>query len=122
MIKRMFSAIQAHDLDALLLVCDPDIAIRSLIAEAEGGTFRGHDGVRSWWAAVIEMLDVRPGAESFEEFRGRGITRMALAGRIGDVQVPQTMWMAWKVRNGKVVWWRTCRTEADALEAAGLSE
>jgi hypothetical protein len=27
-----------------------------------------------------------------------------------------------KWRDGKVIWWRNCLTEAEALEAAGLRE
>ncbi len=117
-----YAAITRDDLDAFLAVAHPEIEFRSLIAEAEGRTFRGHDGVREWWDSVIRSLGIRPGPERIEGFRDRGITRLGLAGRIAGVEVPQTMWMAWRVRDGLLVWWTTFRTEAEALEAVGLRE
>jgi ketosteroid isomerase-like protein len=117
-----YAAIARRDLDAFLAIAHPAIEFRSLIAEAEGGTFRGHEGVRQWWQSVIESLGITPGAETIEAFRDRGITRMRLEGTVEGVDVPQHMWMAWRVRDGLCVWWATFRTEAEALEAVGLSE
>jgi hypothetical protein len=34
----------------------------------------------------------------------------------------RTMWLAVKWRDNKTVWWRAFRSEAEALEAVGLSE
>ena len=121
-LEAAYAAIERDDLDAFLDLTHPEIEFHSLIAEADGRTFRGHEGVREWWDAVIRSLGVRPGAEHIEGFRDRGITRMHLAGRIGDVEVPQAMWMAWRLRNGRLIWWATVRTEAEALEAVGLSD
>ena len=120
--EEAYAAITRGDLDAFLKLSHPDIEFRSLIAEAEGHTFHGHDGVREWWAAVIQSLAVEPRPERIEGFRDRGITRLRLAGRIAGVEVPQTMWMSWRVRDGLITWWETFRTEAEALEAAGLAE
>jgi ketosteroid isomerase-like protein len=115
-----YDAITRKDLDAFLALAHPDIEFRSLIAEAEGGTFRGHDGVREWWDSVIQSLDTQPRPERIEGFRDRGITYMRLAGKIAGVEVPQTMWMSWRVRDGQLIWWATFRSEAEALEDAGL--
>ena len=117
-----YAAIERKDLDAFLALAHPEIEFRSLIAEAEGRTYHGHEGVREWWEAVISSLRVRPNPEAIEGFRDRGITRLRLAGNIAGVEVPQTMWMAWRIRDGLIVWWATYRTEDQALEAAGLSE
>jgi ketosteroid isomerase-like protein len=117
-----YAAIARGDLEAFLAVAHPEIEFRSLVAEAEGRTYKGHDGVREWWDSVIRSLGIRPGPEKIEAFRDRGITRMGLAGNIAGVEVPQRMWMAWRVRDGLLVWWATFRTEAEALEAVGLSD
>lgn len=122
LMEAVYARITADDLDGFLALSHPDIEFRSLIAEAEGRTFRGHDGVREWWDSVIHALEIRPGAEKIEGFRDRGITRMSLSGRIGNVQVPQNMWMAWRVRDGLLAWWQTFRTEEEALDAVGLGE
>jgi ketosteroid isomerase-like protein len=122
LMEAAYKAITDDDLDAFLALAHPEIEFRSLIAEAEGRTFQGHDGVREWWDSVIQAFAIRPGAEEIEGFRDRGIGRLRLAGSIGGVEVPQTMWMSWRVRDGLLVWWATFRTETEALEAVGLRE
>jgi ketosteroid isomerase-like protein len=122
MMEAAYAAITAGDLDAFLALAHPSIEFNSLIAEADGGAFKGHAGVREWWDQVIVSLDVRPNPEQIESFRDRGITRLQLAGTVEGVQVPQEMWMAWRVRDGLLAWWTTYRTEREALEAVGLSE
>lgn len=122
LMERAYAAIQDGDLDAFLALTHPEIEFRSLIAEAEGRDFRGHEGVRRWWDAVIRSLAIRPGADKTEAFRDRGITRLGLAGNVAGVDVAQTMWMAWRVRDGLIVWWATVRTEAEALEAVNLAD
>jgi ketosteroid isomerase-like protein len=117
-----YDAISRKDLDAFLALAHPEIEFRSLIAEADGRVFRGHEGVREWWDSVIRSLDVQPRPEGIESFRDRGITCLQLAGSVAGVEVPQTMWMSWRVRDGQLVWWATFRSEAEALDAAGLSE
>ena len=72
--EAVYAAITSDDLDAFLALAHPKIEFRSLIAEAEGGSFRGHDGVREWWETVIRSLNLRPGPEAIEGFRDRGIT------------------------------------------------
>ena len=122
MMEAAYDAIARKDLDAFLALSHPEIEFRSLIAEADGGAYRGHEGVREWWERVIQSLDVQPRPESIEGFRERGITCLRLAGSVGGVEVPQTMWMSWRVTDGLLSWWATFRTEAEALEAAGLSQ
>ncbi len=122
LMEAVYAAIERGDFDAFLALAHPEIEFRSLIAEAEGRTFRGHEGVREWWDSVVVALGIRPGAEQVEGFRDRGVTCMRITGTIGGVEVPQTMWISWRVRDGLLVWWETFRTEAEALEAAGLQE
>jgi ketosteroid isomerase-like protein len=121
-LEAVFAAITDGDLDAFLALAHPEIKFRSLIAEAEGRAYQGHDGVREWWESVIRSLGTQPHPEKIEAFRDRGITQMRPVGSIGGVEVPQRMWMAWRVRDGLLIWWATFRTEAEALEAADLSE
>ena len=121
-VEAAYAAITSDDLDAFLALAHPEIEFRSLIAEAEGRTFHAHAGVREWWESVIRSLGVRPGPEKIEGFRDRGISRLGLAGRVAGVEVPQSMWMAWRVRDGLLLWWETFRTEDEALEAVGLRE
>jgi ketosteroid isomerase-like protein len=93
-----FAAINSGDLDAFLALTTEDVEFTSMVAEAEGTTFHGHDGVRAW-----------------------GVTHFRMAGTLSGVPVAQTMWQAVRLRDGRASWWRSFRTEREALEAAGLS-
>jgi ketosteroid isomerase-like protein len=121
-VRALNDAIRRGDLDGFLALVHPEIEFRSLVAEAEGLTLRGHEGVREWWDSVIRSLAIRPTAEKIESFRDRGIMRYTITATVEGVEVPQKQWMAWRVRDGLLIWWATFRTEAEALEAVGLSE
>ena len=121
-----YGALNSGDLDAFLALMAEDVEFTSMVAEVEGTTFRGHDGIRAWWETIIgafedahwevlEVLDV-PGSDS------RGVVHFHIAGRLGGVPVEQTMWQAVDSRDGKVRWWAFSRSKREALEAAGLSE
>jgi ketosteroid isomerase-like protein len=116
-----YGALNSGDLEGFLAVVDEDVEFTSLVAEAEGTSFRGHQGVRSWWDTVYrafedprwEVLEVRPSAD-------RSVIKIRMSGTLRGVEVAQTMWQATRVDDGKVCWWAFFRTEEEALEAAGL--
>jgi hypothetical protein len=94
-----------------------------MIAEVEGTTFRGPDGIRTWWETVVEafgevhweVVDVRgPG--------NRGVAHVRMDGTLGGVPLNLRMWLAARLSGGKVTWWSWYRTEQEALAAVGLSE
>ena len=41
-----FGALNARDLDGFIAVAAEDVEFTSMVAEMEGTTFRGHDGIR----------------------------------------------------------------------------
>ncbi len=43
-------------------------------------------------------------------------------GADSDAPFELTYWQAGGWRNDKLVWWQTCGSESEALEAAGLQE
>ena len=118
-----FAAMNSGDYEAFDRLMAEDVEFTSLVAEAEGMTFRGHDGVREWWETVRgafqeahwEVLEVRGAGD-------RAVIHFRLSGTLGSVPVEQTMWQAVKLRDGLVSWWAFFRTEPEALEAMGLSE
>jgi ketosteroid isomerase-like protein len=116
-----YAAINLGNLDDFLAVVTDDVEFTSLVAEAEGQTFRGHDGIRAWWETV--RGSIRDGRWEILEFEGRddrGVARLRISGTIGDVPVEQTMWQAVRSREGKASWWAFFRTEEDARAAAEL--
>jgi ketosteroid isomerase-like protein len=118
-----YGALNAGDLDGFLALVGEDVEFTSMVAEAEGTTFRGHDGVRAWWETVRgafedvhwEVLDVHGSPE-------RAVTTFQMTGTLGGVPVAQTMWQAATTRDGRLRWWGFFRSEAEALEAVGLRE
>ena len=97
-----------------------DVEFTSMVAEAEGTTFRGHEGVRAWWKTVRgvfddvrwELLDIRGSGDS-------GVAHFRMAGTLGSVPVEQTMWQTVKLRDGKVFWWAFFRTEERGPRSRG---
>jgi ketosteroid isomerase-like protein len=116
-------ALNSGDLDAFLALTAEDIEFTSMVAEAEGTTFRGHDGVRAWWERVRgafedvhwELLDIR-GSDD------RGVMHFRMTGTLGGVPVEQAMWQAIVLRDGKATWWAFFRTEREALDAVRMRE
>lgn len=119
----VYGALNSGDLEAFLAMMAEDVEFTSMVAEAEGTTFRGHDGVRAWWETVRgafedvhwELLDVC-GSDD------RGVVHFKMTGTLGSVPVEQTMWQATTLRDGLVTWWAFFRSEHEALEAVGLSD
>ncbi|MEK6328484.1 MAG: nuclear transport factor 2 family protein [Actinomycetota bacterium] len=123
LVQATHAAVNRRDLDALLALVHPEVEFQSLIAEAEGRHYRGHAGVREWWESVIESLGgMHSEIEHIETSEDGGICRVRLTGEVEGVGLSQTVWQAFRVRDGATVWWCFYRTEAEALEAARLSE
>jgi ketosteroid isomerase-like protein len=54
--RRAYAAVAEDDLEGFLALVEPDVEFNSLIAEVEGKTYRGHDGVREWWEGIKAQL------------------------------------------------------------------
>src|SRR6185295_6990615 len=121
---RAYDAFNRRDLDAHLALMDDDVE-NVPRAELMEGTFRGHDGIRSWWEnlfgvfpdfaiEVVEVRDLGDVTLAAVHQSGRG----ASSGLASD----DTVWHVARWRHGKCVWWASFKTPEDALEAASVSE
>ena len=121
---RAFDALNRRDLDAFLALMDDDVEAVTFMAAMEGG-YHGLDGIRRWWENVhdvwpdfsIEVVEVRDLGDltlAALHLRGHG------AG--SDTSFEQRIWFAAEGRDERIVRWSSHRTEAEALEAAGLRE
>jgi ketosteroid isomerase-like protein len=123
---RVTAAINRRDLDAVLTLSDPDIEFVPRIVEVEGGgSYCGHDGVRSWWENLFGVFpDFRSEVEEVRDLGDVTVARVRLCGQgMGsDAPTEQRSWVVYEWRDMKTIWWGTFRSEAEALEAAGLSE
>jgi ketosteroid isomerase-like protein len=117
--RRAYDALNRRDLDAFLALADPDVEVVSLIAEAEGAVYHGHDGIREWWEQVVNSLGgIRFKEEAVRATSDKGLLiELVVTGEAGGVEVEQRMWQAVEVRNGLALWWQAFRTEDEALAA-----
>jgi ketosteroid isomerase-like protein len=119
-------AFNRRDVEGFLALSDPDVEFISRLMELEGGEpYRGHDGIRSWWENVLGVWsDLSSEIEEVRDLGDVTIARLRLRGHgMGsDAPIEQTTWFIIEWRNNKAIRWHTLASEADALEAAGLSE
>jgi SnoaL-like domain len=120
LVEIAYEALNRRDLDGFLAFMDPEVEFTSLIAEAEGSSFRGHAGVTEWWETIV--VDSLGGIGfALEEIRELGedsvLVKLTISGEAGGVQVEQLIWQAVEIRALRAVWWQSFRTEGDALEA-----
>ena len=117
-------AFNRRDRDAFLALVDHEVEIESRLVAVEGG-YHGHEGLRRWWDNFLGTfpdytLDIEElrdlGDVTLGDIRGWG------HGADSATPLVDPSWHPVKWRNGKVVWWRNCATEAEALEAVGLSQ
>ena len=123
LLRRGFTALNHSDLEVFLATVHPEVEFTSLIAEAEGQTFRGHDGVRRWWQEVVLPLGGLHGEpDEIRDLGDTALARVVATYRPRGVEVPQTIWIIVRYRDRMAIWWQFFRTQAAALDAAGLSE
>jgi ketosteroid isomerase-like protein len=119
-------ALNRRDLDAFLSLCDSDLEFHSRLVELEGGEpYRGRDGIRSWWENLLRVFpDFSAEIEEVRDLGDVTVTRAHLRGHGTESDAPweQTQWHVAEWRHKKSIRWRVFMSEAEALEAAGLSE
>jgi ketosteroid isomerase-like protein len=101
-LERFYDAFNARDLGRILTEMDPEIEFESRFARAGGSTYRGHDGVRSWFADLAdarEYIEVHLG-ETFESDVDRTIAQITLRGkgRASGIELNE--------RATHEIWWR----------------
>ena len=127
LVKRAADAWNEDDLEAFLAVLDPDIEWHTSIErffEGPASTFRGHTGIRQFWASyrgeVFERLEVR-----MDEFRDAGESLLTLGhimtvGQTSGLELASELAQLWTFRRGKIASSRDFLSHADGLKAAGL--
>jgi ketosteroid isomerase-like protein len=114
-----YDAFNRRDFDACLELHAEDVEITPLAAQVSS-TYTGPDGMRRYWSDLMEHfpdfttepLQVRDlGDLTLSEvcFRGRG------AG--SDAPFEQVVWQLAEWRDGQIAWWRSFRSEEEALDA-----
>jgi ketosteroid isomerase-like protein len=107
LIARMLRAWNGNDVEVLLEVFDPEVEMRPALSTFLASTvYRGHDGVRDWYAETNEpwaQLQAEP--ERFIDAGGRTLVIITLHARVpeGRVDLDARIAHVVTIRDGKIV-------------------
>jgi hypothetical protein len=122
--RQAYQAFNRRDQETFLALMDEEVEAESRLVAMEGA-YHGHEGIRRWWNDflgvfpdyTIEVQEMRDlGEVILTRFQARG------AGAGSGAPLLDPVWQPTRWREGKCVWWKVCVTEAEAIEAAGLSD
>ena len=126
LVRRVYKAFNARDLDAILELADPEIEWHSTFAQIGGAVYRGHDELRKWhedfenaWAGGIHldteaMFDLDEHVLSYAVMHARGIG----SGAEASLPIAQI----WRFNAGRVIYLKTYIERDEALRDLGVSE
>jgi ketosteroid isomerase-like protein len=121
---RFYAAFNRRDLDGALALADDDIEAESVIVGVEG-RYHGHERLRLLWNDLFEVWpDLTARAVEVRDLGDVTVADLRLHGRGAGSAVPtdERLWVVARWRRGKCISWSDFATEAEALEAAGLSD
>ena len=124
LLNTRFAALKAGDLDDLVAFFDPEVVIETPDSP-EPETYRGHDGVRSWfndvfgpWAAYhVEAEDIMESGQWTV-----ALLHISLRGEASGVELELPIAAYHQFRGGKIVRDRIYLDRAEGLEAFALKE
>ena len=122
---KMLRLIEVRDEEGFVECFDPDCEFllpRNLL---EGGSYRGHEGVRraladvyaTWKEVSFEIEDIRAVGSSVVV-----LSRTTNVGRRGVPPVTYPTAYFYEIRGGQILYFRPYQSVREALEAAGLSK
>jgi uncharacterized protein len=124
LVRRSFEAMSAWDIDELLRLYDRDVEFLPLTGtRVESGGYRGHEGVRAYFAEARELWDVlEPEGHEYRDLGDHVVVagHCRVRGRTSGAESDPACAWAVGIRDGKIVSHRTCATYEEALEAAGV--
>jgi ketosteroid isomerase-like protein len=121
---QVYDVFNGRDSAAFVEMMDAGVEASPRLAAVEGG-YHGHDGIRRWWKSLLDAIpDFTAEVIEVRELGDVTLTKLHTSGHGADSGSPleETVWVAIEWRDKKVVWWGVLATEAEALEAVGLSE
>ncbi len=125
-IRRGLEMYNRRDIDGFLELGHPDVEWESAFAGLEGGTFKGLGAFRTYFeelAATWEVFELRP--IDIQAAPGEKVLvslNVYGKGKASGVEILTPAWILFWMRDGKGYRGKTFLDQAEALEAAGLSE
>jgi ketosteroid isomerase-like protein len=127
-VRRFIEAARSGDdaIEAFVAVSDPSIEHTRLPAAFGPETYRGHDGVRRWFADMAELWqEWRNEIDELVEVAPHTVAarmRFIAVGRDSGVPVEARIGLVCVLSDGKVIRSRTYESGEAAVEAAGPAE
>jgi ketosteroid isomerase-like protein len=89
LVSRAFDAVNRRHIDGFLALMSPEIVFIPRLLAVEGGELRGHDGVRRWWASILDAFpDFQATVLEVRAVDGTTISNMRYRGRGGGSSAP----------------------------------
>jgi ketosteroid isomerase-like protein len=107
---------------------DPEVTYEDeILPDHAGETYHGHDGMQRAWTRALEPFENDPFDNRIVWARDAGDEVVTChhvrgRGRGSGVELEFDYAYLWRLRAGRVIYCKSFRGPAEALEAAGLSE
>jgi ketosteroid isomerase-like protein len=107
---------------------DPEVTYEDeILPDHAGETYRGYDGMQRAWTWALESFEDEPFDNRILWVRDAGDAVVTChhvcgRGRGSGVELEFDYAYLWRLRAGRVIYCKSFRVPAQALEAAGLSE
>jgi ketosteroid isomerase-like protein len=124
-VYRLYEASRRRDKEACVRESDPDVEIVSYLMGVEGTVYRGHAGMRDYIDDLFSVFpDWHPEILQATDYGDAVLAKIRMAGRgvSSGLAIEQAAWQVSRFRDGKLVGFYGYGSEAEALQAAGLSE
>jgi len=123
-VRAMFEAYSAGDMDAFRELHDPDIIMRPPKGWPEPGPFVGREAAMRQFEQLRETFDSHSlgPISDFIDAGDRVVVRVAYHGEVHGPEMTLEMTQVITVRKGRILYREFFRDHAEALETLGLSE
>ena len=126
-LRRGIDAINRGEIDALAAVdeiADPDVELRSVGRLPDVNRVRGREAVKSWFTEILGTFEFRIEPEEFFDAGDAVVVvaRHLARGRASGAETKNRFALVFGFQNGKVTYFDTYPSKAEALEAVGLRE
>jgi uncharacterized protein len=119
--KRGFEALADGGIEALIPYVDPEFETTTPPGlAAEPDTYRGHEGIRRYWASFEEVMDdIRFEPQQMTALGDGVLIELILRarGKATGIEVEQHLWQVWTLRDGRAITVDSYATEEEALAA-----
>ena len=123
--RRGIEAFNERSAEGMMDVLDRNVEFSPVLAGVTDSPYRGEEGVRKFLAATDEAFELfHLHCERIEDHGDfvLAVNEVHARGKASGAAIRQPLVQIGEFRDGKCVWFRSFRTQEEALEAAGLRE